>query len=145
MVGGSGQSYHTAGSGSDVIRTNRCGGAKGPGKAATPGGQPKSGGEVGSGGVACGSSLSRAVAAADAATAHGVWTQLSLRAQVFHREGGDGHGAGVGLGTTAAGGVGGKGREGVATKKVNTVSCGGSRCVFEYVFQLRVLHPDHSL
>lgn len=40
----------------------------------------------GSGGVACGSSLSRAVAATDEAVAHELWSRLTLRAQVFHRE-----------------------------------------------------------
>ncbi|CAM9336395.1 unnamed protein product [Ectocarpus sp. 12 AP-2014] len=124
VIGGSGRSYHTAGSGSDGSSTNRRGGTKGPRKAATPGGQPKSGGESGSGSVTCVSSLSRAVAAADAAAAHGVWNQLSLRAQVFHREGGDGYGAGVGSGMTAAGGGGGKGPGGVAAKKATTMAVG---------------------
>lgn len=40
----------------------------------------------GSGGVACGSSLSRAATATDEAAAHDVWSRLTLRAQVFHRE-----------------------------------------------------------
>ncbi|CAM9603071.1 unnamed protein product [Ectocarpus sp. 4 AP-2014] len=124
VVGGSGQSYHTAGSGSDGSSTNRRGGTKGPRKAATPRGQPKSGGEGGSGSVACESSLSRAVAANDAAAAHDVWNQLSLRAQVFHREGGDGYGAGVGSGTTAAAGGGGKGPGGVASKKATPTAVG---------------------
>ncbi|CBJ33610.1 expressed unknown protein [Ectocarpus siliculosus] len=124
VVGGSGQSYHTAGSGSDGSSTNTRGGTKGPRKAATPVGQPKSGGEGGSGSVACRSSLSRAVANADAAAAHCVWNQLSLRAQVFHREGGDGYGAGVGSGTTAAAGGGVKGPGGVAAKKATTMAVG---------------------
>ncbi|CAM9699245.1 unnamed protein product, partial [Ectocarpus fasciculatus] len=122
VVGGCGRSSYAAGSGSDGSSTNRSGGTKGPGKAATRGGQPKSG--SGGGGVACGSSLLRAIAAADAGAAHGVWTQLSLRAQVFHREGGDGHGAGVGSGTTAGAGGVGKGRGGVAAKKATTVATG---------------------
>ncbi|CAN0141512.1 unnamed protein product, partial [Ectocarpus sp. 8 AP-2014] len=125
VVGGSGQSYHTAGSGSDGSSTNRRGGTKGPRKAATPGGQPKSGGEGGSGSVACGSSLSRAVATADAAAAHCMWNRLSLRVQVFHRQEGDGYGAGVGSGTTAAAAVRGvKGPGGIAAKKATTMAVG---------------------
>eukprot|EP00903_Cladosiphon_okamuranus_P008181 g7880.t1 len=66
--------------GSGCLKT--CGGSsgergKGSGAAADTGG---------GGDVACGSSLSRAVAATDTAVAHEVWRRLTLRIQLLHRE-----------------------------------------------------------
>ncbi len=52
------------------------------------GGRGAAGGGGGGGGgdVACGSSLARAAAAADPAAAHDMWSRLTLRIEVFHRE-----------------------------------------------------------
>eukprot|EP00752_Nemacystus_decipiens_P004775 g4346.t1 len=66
-------------------RLNSCGSAGGgPGEG---GHRPGAEGVRGGGGdAACGSSLSRAVAAADAAAAHEMWDRLTLRVRVLHQE-----------------------------------------------------------